>query len=1236
MARAHLLVWRRYDHELCCPFDHGLTLPASQLVTARHEHLLYYEGRYSTHENRFDGAKPSGIGVAAFQKDRLVGVRRDPSYSGKCATVTTKVLPMRELLTSISVAKRQQLHATVDVRADGTEESALYAEVLVGARGGGCNGAAVHELFNRSNAVAVRTDEPGAPLAWLMPGESGGPLVRTSNLARLGKASGDLRLRFHLCGDAKLFGFTMRVKNSSRLVNVAASQPVFETSRRRQAAEDALMRSRAKQELDYGAEFGLCKADVWAAPSRRSEEIILGLLPPTCQPSAGSNDPIIDSVSTLRDDITGKGPVVDYVDCLGRCASCSGCKYVSVSFSAPFYECKLLRECTIDDLWLPALFESNRKSTRPRTSTHWITNAKSRYYDSRFDFQSIALKGRARADACARLKERGDNLAHVPGCARARLETNAEEPALMSLSSAVKQKKKKPLGGGWNSSRRQHNVAPPRLSFIVQYYKHPKQIVAIAYRVLAHPLVELIIHADSSTTEDTRALGRAKDMGGERVTILFSRNEHEIRGYNKAARVAKGDVLAFSQDDRMPPLGSDRSHWAEMVLGIFDSYGPQLGALGLHRGSSALWGSMMHGACGDASEDASGNDWRALATVGMRTPIVMSAWTNIGPVAVRKADFFRVGGFDDAFSPPGQPGIGFDTDLSARLWLNGSHVATACPTRHTTFRNACGGKGTASDREGLERRREQERVNRELLRTKYSPMAAEIMDTVRKAQERLHANAPLLAALQEAFPECVNCEEAPLTDRAVGFDDHRLCPGTMPNGPAIGESKGSTSYLKKVMLSRAQRATRAEDAPESTPSPHADLIGRVGKCLTPARLKRENALPMARYTKARASVDSESSCHRLYKLGPMWLAGAGLSEHMVPSHLLGSCLPSILPLAPLRAEHAAAATVIDCVDVQRAPDDWGASHRGTLLVNTPVCDGFFVKALLLLKAAAWAEPRGLVPVPVLTSPCDPYMPYNSSGRTGHNAWSNFFTMDPASKAAALGVGDERSQTRRYQLSEFAAFWLYSSDGPSMYASTYEQAVALRLARSQLVARWLHPAKRVIKMADELWEKAGMGLHGKTMGIHVRGTDKRIGKRIVSISYFRYADAWLKHSEDGRLFLATDDAAVVVTFRERYGRKLMVVEDAPRGSCDTAGGECAYSNAMSRAAATGDGSGLLGLTALVDTILLSRCDFLVKSRSAVSEFAIYYSPRLINASYDFELPDQPQPATAWWPPREVDT
>ena len=134
-------------------------------------------------------------------------------------------------------------------------------------------------------------------------------------------------------------------------------------------------------------------------------------------------------------------------------------------------------------------------------------------------------------------------------------------------------------------------------------------------------------------------------------------------------------------------------------------------------------------------------------------------------------------------------------------------------------------------------------------------------------------------------------------------------------------------------------------------------------------------------------------------------------------------------------------------------------------------------------------------------------------------------------------------------------------------------------------------------------------------------------------YFPFADRWLAHhGPTASVFLATDDQMVLEGFQRRYGARLWSQEQVVRGSCVNASAGCAYSNAMSgRAVAKADSEGLLGLGTLVDTLLLSRCSFLVKAKSAVSEFAIYYSPRLINASFDFELRGQPEPPDTWWRP-----
>ena len=216
-----------------------------------------------------------------------------------------------------------------------------------------------------------------------------------------------------------------------------------------------------------------------------------------------------------------------------------------------------------------------------------------------------------------------------------------------------------------------------------------------------------------------------------------------------------------------------------------------------------------------------------------------------------------------------------------------------------------------------------------------------------------------------------------------------------------------------------------------------------------------------------------------------------------------------------------------------------------------------------------------------------------------------------------------------ELSELATAWLYSVD-PPMHATTFAQAAELRQERSAAAAIWLRPSTRVSEMAAQAW--TSMRINRPVLGLHVRGTDKRIGRSVEPASYFRFADAWLLHHPEGSLFLATDDREAIRAFRSRYDtRRLAFQRGVPRGTCDIRG-SCEYSNPMSRARTSTDGVAPLGDSVLIDALLLGRCDFLVKSKSAVSEFAIYFSPRLHNASYDFELNGQPLPVDAWWTSR----
>ena len=307
------------------------------------------------------------------------------------------------------------------------------------------------------------------------------------------------------------------------------------------------------------------------------------------------------------------------------------------------------------------------------------------------------------------------------------------------------------------------------LTFIVQYWHHPNQLQHICAR-LQHPRVEVIVHADSNSSDDRAAFADVESSYAN-VRVLHSENIHEVRGYNRAAGLASGWLVAFSQDDRLPP---DSLGWVASVIGTFELL-PRLGILGLHRGSSSLLyrsgkrtrRDYMYGTCGDNRDQADGTKWHGLGTRDMDAPLKMVAWLNIGPIVVRRKLFLHIGGFNLSYSRPGELGIGFDAELTGRVIASGEHAALVCPSRKTFFRNGCGGKATTATRDKMRRRFLATLTNERMFTMQFQADEPQLLERVRSAQSMFLANASIQRTLARLFPSCSKCSSG------QGIDEFR-------------------------------------------------------------------------------------------------------------------------------------------------------------------------------------------------------------------------------------------------------------------------------------------------------------------------------------------------------------------------------------------------------------------------------------------------------------------------------
>lgn len=208
-----------------CAWDHGYIQPASELLTVGSEHWLFYEGRRVNHHSRFYSR--AVVALARWPLHRLVGLMASPRCQGTCGEMVTR--PFR--------VPSARLQVNMDVRgsaASGPGALATVATTFARTRGHSADkhlppvgqGSVQVEVlpprgvedmppihgFGLPDAVTLRVPSLRADVRW-----------RDHSLQQL---VGQLvRLRFTICGDARLFSLTFRRSRRDHASGEAGSSP---------------------------------------------------------------------------------------------------------------------------------------------------------------------------------------------------------------------------------------------------------------------------------------------------------------------------------------------------------------------------------------------------------------------------------------------------------------------------------------------------------------------------------------------------------------------------------------------------------------------------------------------------------------------------------------------------------------------------------------------------------------------------------------------------------------------------------------------------------------------------------------------------------------------------------------------------------------------------------------------------------------------------------------------------
>lgn len=268
--------------------------------------------------------------------------------------------------------------------------------------------------------------------------------------------------------------------------------------------------------------------------------------------------------------------------------------------------------------------------------------------------------------------------------------------------------------------------------------------------------------------------------------------------------------------------------------------------------------------------------------------------------------------------------------------------------------------------------------------------------------------------------------------------------------------------------------------------------------------------------------------------------------------------------------------------------------------------GFGAIILITINQLRYCERNNYYPVVAYDSSCrnsffDP--------TKGEELWSQYFEpVMPLSYAELKPHWQELNrQGRLHELSSEEAIKISEEHPQSVYSFPFgkwraedlgdlDQWYAMERAKGrESIGRYVEPKAHIKEKVEVFYEKY---LNNSfVLGIHIRGTDLHYAPVVSPAEYFPYIDQWIEQEPTLKIFLATDQAQYIPVFEKRYGNRLTYA-DCFRSDNEVAPFQRTELSPYQK-----------GEEVLLDILLLSRADFLIKGSSNVGEMALYFNPGL---------------------------
>lgn len=291
------------------------------------------------------------------------------------------------------------------------------------------------------------------------------------------------------------------------------------------------------------------------------------------------------------------------------------------------------------------------------------------------------------------------------------------------------------------------------------------------------------------------------------------------------------------------------------------------------------------------------------------------------------------------------------------------------------------------------------------------------------------------------------------------------------------------------------------------------------------------------------------------------------------------------------------------------------ASRYLLICNTS--DGLVAQLNGVVVQLQFARRMGLEPIIYLHKRSNYFggpNPYFDESQ-GPNAWDYYYEPVGASSEELSSLIEQGKVVTLTTASELSRLYLWEPRSWFMNPFGYYRSVR-NTADGDYPHDWWRMQRKHAReflddgtvrfnkpILDQVAKFAKESFSEETLGLQLRGSDKfdfgtgpNLSRKVLPEEYFPHIDRYLaEHPKCNRIFVATDQRQWLKILEDAYPGKILSFSEWSLSDSD----ENNFHLAEQKAAR--------GIEVLVDFLLLSRCDFVIKCHAAVGEMALTLNP-----------------------------